>query len=117
MGAELVGLEDGAAGQFTARQAGGKAEIVFDSHAAAGLPARRCVFEHGRPQPFGGAINRRRQPRRTGAHHHQVVDHCIQRLPDADGVGELPVGGIAQQQHRPARDHRRIGLRHSELLE
>ena len=36
---------------------------------------------------------------------------------DADSVGELPVGGIAQQQHPGAGDDGRIGLRHAELLE
>jgi len=115
MGAEFVGLEDGAASQFTARQTGGKAEIVFDSHAAASLPARCGLFEYGGPQPFGCAINSRRKARRTGAHNHQVVHQILQGLPDSDRVGELPIGRIPQKQHRATGYHWRIRFGHAEL--
>ena len=75
------------------------------------------MFQHSRIQSFGSAIDGGRQSRRAGAHHHQVVNRSLQRLPDPDRVRQLPVRGIAQQQQRPERNHRRIGFRHSELLE
>ncbi len=116
MSAEFVGLEDGAVGEFTAGQACRKPKVVFNPHAAAGLPPGCCVFEHCGPQPFGGAINGGRQACWTRTHNHHVVHQILQRLPDADGVGELPVGRIAQEQHRAADYDGRIGLRHPEIL-
>lgn len=64
-----------------------------------------------------GAINGGRQTCRTRSHNHHVVHQILERLADADSVGELPVGGIAQKQHRAAGDDGRIGLRHPEILE
>ena len=60
--AELVRLQDGAIGQFAAGNAGGKSQIIFDPHAAAGLAARRGAFQDDRVQSFGGAIDRGGQP-------------------------------------------------------
>ena len=117
MGAEFVGLEDGAASQFTARQTGGKAKVVFDSHTAASLAAGCGVFEYGGAEPFRGAINSGREAGWTGAHDYQVVDPVFKRLADADGIGELPVGGIPQKQHPAAGDDGGIGLGHPELPE
>src|SRR5438093_1100801 len=48
-GTELVGLENGAVRQLASRHTGGKAQIVFDAHAGARLPARCCALEHRRP--------------------------------------------------------------------
>ena len=117
MGAELVGLEYRAAGQLAAGQAGGEAEIVLDAHAAARLASRRGLLQHHGPQPFGRPVDRGRQTRRAGAHHDQVVHRLLQRLADADRVGQLPVRRVAQHQPVSAGDHRRVRLGHAELLE
>jgi hypothetical protein len=53
----------------------------------------------------------------AGPPNHQVVNQILQRLPDPDRVGEFPVGGIAQKQHRATGDGWHIGLGYPELLD
>ena len=97
-GAELLGLHEGALGQVAAGDAGGKAQVVLDLGTGAGLAAR-CDGIHGHDvQPFGGGIDRRRQPGRPGADHQHVVDAV-----GIDGVqAHAPGQGV---QGRVAVDH------------
>ena len=115
--AELVGLQDRALGQLAAGDAGGKAEVVLDAHAAAGLAARRRALEHHRAQPFRGAVDGRGQPGRSGADDDQVVDRLLERPADAERLGQLAVRGIAQEQLAAPGDDRRVRLGDAELLE
>ena len=114
---ELVGLHDGALRQLAAGDAGGEAEVVLDPHAAAGLAAGRRALQHHRAQPLGGAVDRRGQPRRPGADDDQVVHRLLQRPAEAEGLRQLAVRGVAQQQLAAPGDHGRVGLGQPELLE
>src|SRR5258708_37372471 len=57
-GAELRRLREGAPRQRLARDAGGKAEIVFDASGGAGLPPDGALVEHQHRQALGGGVNR-----------------------------------------------------------
>ena len=114
--AELVRLQDGAIGQFAAGNAGGKSQIIFDPHAAAGLAARRRAFQDDRVQSFGGAIDRGGQPRRSRADDGEIVNHLFHRPADADLLGQLAVRGVAQKQHARAGDDRRVGFGYAKLF-
>ena len=115
--AELVGLHDGALRQLAAGDAGGEAEVVLDAHAAAGLAPGRRALQHHRAQPFGGAVDRRGQPRRPGPDDDQVVHRLLQRPAEAECFRQLAVRGIAQEQLVAPGDHGRVGLGQPELLE
>lgn len=86
---ELVGLQDGTVCQLAPRHASGEAEIVFDPHAATRLPPRRGALQQHRSQSLGGSVDRRGQPSRAGAHDDEIIDRPIQRLMDADRIGQL----------------------------
>ncbi len=116
-GAELVGLQDGAAGQLGTCHAGGKSKVVLDAHAAAGLSPGSGALEHRRPQSFGRSINRGRESRGAGPYHEQVVHGVLERLVNADRVGQLPVRRVAQKEPVAAGDHRRVGFGDAKLLE
>ena len=68
-------------------------------------------------QPLGGAVDRRGQPRRPGPDHDQVVHRLLQRPAEAEGLRQLEVRGVAQEQLAAPGDHGRVGLGHAELLE
>ncbi|MNM78496.1 hypothetical protein D3C81_904010 [compost metagenome] len=85
MGAELLRLGEGAAGQRLPGDARGKAEVVLDARAGAGLPARPPAVEHGHGQPFGRGVNCCGQPGRASTDHCHVVD-----------VGRIELGNQAQ---------------------
>ena len=67
LGAELLRLHERAARQRLAGDAGGKAEIVLDARARAGLAAEGARIEHHHGEAFGGGVHRGGEPRRPGA--------------------------------------------------
>ena len=67
LGAEARGLGVGAAAEVGAGDAGGKAEVVFDAGAGAGLSAWGFRLDDQRSKAFAGAINRGGQAGGTGA--------------------------------------------------
>ena len=113
----LLACSDGAVGQLAAGHAGREAEVVLDPHAAAGLAPGRRALEHHGVQPLGGAVDSRGQSRRPGPDDGQVVHRLLQRPADAEGVRQLAVRGVAQEQLVTPGDDGRVGLGHSELLE
>ena len=95
LGAELLGLDEGAAGQRLAGDAGREAQVVLDPGAGAGLPAEAAGVEHHHRQALGGGVDRRRQAGRAGA--------------DDGHVEELAPGAPADQPEARGRDRRSTG--------
>jgi hypothetical protein len=69
---ELACLGHRAAGQLRAADARGEAEVVLDSSGRPGLAAERGALHDERVEPFGGAVDRGREPGRAGAHDQEV---------------------------------------------
>ena len=105
VGAEFLRLNEGARGQRLAGDSGRKAEVVFDPGAGPGLPAVGASVENRDRQAFGGRVDRRRQARRAGADHRDVVDEVRARGGrHADLAGERPLRRICE--------HRAVGANH-----
>ncbi len=113
---ELAGLHHRPLGQLGAAHAGGKPKIVLDAHAATGLAAGPGALEHRRVEALGRRIDRRAQSGRTGSDHDEVVERVLERPPDPERLGQLPIRGIAQDELAPGH-HRRLGLAHPEPLQ
>src|SRR6185436_452814 len=69
---ELARLGDCAAGELGAADPGGKAEVVLDPAGRPGLAPERRALDDERVEPFGGAVDRGREARRTGTDDQQV---------------------------------------------
>ena len=100
LGAEAARLLQRAAGQLVARDAVRKAEVVLDPRRGAGLAARRLALDHQRAQALGGAVHRRRQPRRPAADDDGVVLRQARPGLQAELLGQRP-------QRRPREQRRR----------
>ncbi|MNN16334.1 hypothetical protein D3C81_1294690 [compost metagenome] len=74
MRAELQRLHEGASGQCLPGNARGKAQVVLDARAGAGLAAGRAAVDHRDRQPLGRRIHCRRQACRPRAHYDHVID-------------------------------------------
>ena len=96
LGAEALGLGQGAAGELRAAEAVGKAQVVFDGRALAGLAAGRAALDHQRAQPFGRAINGRAQAGGAGAHDDEIVEGRAGAGAQPDFFGQLGGGGLEQ---------------------
>ena len=98
-----------AARQLLARDAGRKAEVVLDLRARAGLPARRAGLDHQHVQALRRGVHRRRQPRGSGADDDHVA-HLgrVDRGVEAEAVGDLPVGRVAQHHVAATDQHRHV---------
>ena len=72
VGAELLGLREGAPRELFARDARGEAEVVLDARARAGLAARRRRLEHEHVEALGRRVHGRGQARRPGAHDDEI---------------------------------------------
>ncbi len=113
LGAELLGLHEGAAGQRLAGDAGREAEIVLDPGAGPGLAAVALGVENGDRQALGGGVDGGGEPGGAGAHHRDVEHLAARRPPGhAEGAAELADGRVEQRlaggnddhgQHRAAR--------------
>ena len=95
LGAELLGLRQGAPGQRLAGDPGREAEVVLDARALARLSARRGGLEDQHVQPLRRGVDRCGQPGGPGADDH----HVAHRL-------RIERGG--QAQHRRQRFQRRV---------
>ncbi len=115
LGAELLRLGVGAPRQLLPGDARRKPEVVLDPRARPGLSARRVRFEHQHVQPFRRAVHRRREPGRSGADDDEVADvGLIDRVVEAEALGDLLVGRIAEHELAAADQHRHIGRRRRE---
>ena len=82
----------------------GKPEIVLDSGARSGLAAGRVRFEDEHIEPFGRAVDRGRQARRTGADDHQVAKvRPIDGVVEAKALGDLLVARDCAARRRRGR--------------
>ena len=117
MGAEFLGLQNGAVCEVGTGNTGREAEVVLDLRGCAGLSSRRGRVDHDGGQPFRRCVHGRSQSRRTATDDHQVVDPLRERPSDSDEVGQCPSRGIPQQRLRSEDDHRRVGLGEPEALQ
>ena len=116
--AEFLRLRVGAAGQLLTRNPRGEAEIVFDPRAGAGLAARRVRLEHENVEPFGRAVDRGREPGRAGADDHQVAHvRLIDRVVEAEALGNLGVGRVPEHDLAAAHQHRHVRDGDPEVIE
>ena len=88
---ELVRLHEGALRQLASRDPGREAQVVLDPHAPTSLSPGGPSLQHHRPQPLRRAVDRRREPRRPGPGHDQVVHPGLQRPAEAEGLREIAV--------------------------
>ena len=109
-GAEFLRLDESAPGQRLAGNAGGKAKIVFNARAGAGLAARGARIGHQNGQAFRGRIYRGCQAGGAGADDGDI-EHMIrvQRRQQAQAARERGVGWIAQHAAIRADHKRKIG--------
>ena len=94
LGAEAVGLEEGALGELVAGEALGEAEIVLDARAGAGLAADGVGLDDKGAQAFGGAVDARGEPGGTGADDDDVVESSLAWVRRPMRVGEFRGGGL-----------------------
>ena len=74
LGAEPLRLHHRAPRQFTTAHACGKAKVIFDSGAGAGLPAGRVSIQQQCSQTLRRAVDGRGKPGRSGADDDEVVE-------------------------------------------
>ena len=104
---ELLRLRVRARGELLPGNARRKAQVVLDLRARTGLSARRVRLEHQDIEAFRRAVHGRREPRGSGPDDDQVADlRLIDRLVEAETVGDLPIGRVPQH-HLAAADHHR----------
>ena len=94
-GAEAERLVAGALRQPHPGDAAGEAEVVADHRAGAGLAADRLGLQDDDREPFGGSVDRRRQPGRPAADDREV-----------DDLVDLEVAGTAVDRDRHVADAR-----------
>ena len=117
-GAEFLRLRQRAPGQRQTGNAGGKAKVVFDLGAGAGLSARCRGFHQAHVESLGGAVDRGCQPGRPGAHNQQVMHPgFIDRRIDAKAARHLEVARILKHPLATAYDHRYIFGGHMEAFQ
>ncbi len=107
--AEFLCLIVGTRHQGHSRNAGRKAEIVFDARGGACLSAEGAAIENDRRKPFRGGIDRGGQTRRAGADDGHVVDFVRVHWPQqADTAGEFVLARIVEQLAVWAKDDRQM---------
>ena len=96
-------------GELGARDAVGEAQVVLDARALPGLPAgRRPLHEYG-PQPLRRPVDRRAEPRRAAADHHEIVE--VRRGRGREPHPGREIGRLRLDQRLPVRsDHHRQPL-------
>ena len=116
VGAELLRLGEGPAGQRLARDSRGEAEIIFDSGAGAGLSAERARVQDDHRETFRRRVHGGGKPRRTAAHDRDIVDLVAGWADHAKRPGEVSFARIAKHRavggdhQRPIRRRRRVAL-------
>ncbi len=108
VGAELLRLGEGAAGQRLPGNSGGETEIILDARAGAGLSAEGAGIQHHHRETFRRRIDRGRKTRRAAADDRGIVDLIPGRTADhAERAGEFGFfriaihGAIGDHHQRP----------------
>lgn len=118
MGAELFGLRESARGELLAGDAGREAKVVLDPGAGAGLAAGSVRFQDQHVEPFGGRIHGGGQSRRAGSHDHDIADvRLVDGVVEAEAIGDLPVGRVAQHHRAAADQDGNVGLGHPKAIQ
>ena len=88
---------------------GRETEVILDPRAGARLPARRSRFDHQHIEPFRRSVYGRCQPRRTGSDDDDIAQMClIDRLIEAETIGDLPIGRISENGAAPTNQNRQV---------
>jgi hypothetical protein len=115
-GVESLRLEGRLSRQVRAGYAGREPEVVLDPHARAGLASQRPGLGDERPQALGGAVDRGREARRSGAEHDEVEDLPVDLGAQAERARHLRGRRVAQDAV-VAYQHRRLVARDAECVE
>src|SRR5215218_8288761 len=112
-GAELVGLDQDAAGQLEAGEACGKARVVLYARRGTCLPPKGHRLEGEGGEALRGYVDLRAEARRTGTHHDEVVGSFQGGIYfEACSAGELKVRRVLEHILSLPDGHRRLrGLR------
>ena len=103
-GTEFLRLDEGAGGERLTGNAGGKAEVILDSRAGAGLAAERPEIEDDGRKPFRAGIDGGRKSGRPGADDRDIEDTVGVIDPrHAETFGNL---GFTRIFHAPSRSSR-----------
>ena len=98
-----------APGQLLPGDAGGKAEIVLDPRARAGLSARRVRLQHQHIETLRRAVDGRGQARRSGADDDDIAHvRLIDRVVEAEAVGDLLIGRVPKHDVAAADQDRHV---------
>src|SRR5439155_12265840 len=92
--AEFLGLTERARRKLLSRDAGREAEVIFDPHAGAGLPARRIRFDHQHVETFRCRVNGSAETCGTSADDHHIANVAlvdVNRLIEADAIRDLRI--------------------------
>ena len=96
-GTELISLHEDAAGEFEARQSGGKARVILYPGARARLPTEGDRLEGEGGEALRGPVDRSAEARRTCADHNEVVGPLQGGVYlEARGTGKLQVRRVLQ---------------------
>ncbi len=93
---KAAGLGDSAAGQVAAAQPHRKAQVVFNAGAGARLATGSLALDQHCVQPFGRAVDRRRQPGGAAADNHQVIEGLGRCGLQANARRQFCRAGLAQ---------------------
>ena len=102
---ELLRLHEGAAGEGATRDSSGKAQVVLDPRAGAGLPTIGAAVEHDDVQAFRGRIDGGCQARRPGPDHCDIEQLLVlSGIQDSKAARQRGLGRI--EHHRAVRTQR-----------
>ena len=94
LGAELDRLPPRPVRELPAGQAVREAQVVLDPGGLARLAAGRVLLDEHGAQPLGRAVDRRAEPGRAAAHHHEVVELAFRYGRQADLRRDLGMGRL-----------------------
>ena len=118
VGSELLGLDDGALGQFAAGKTGGKPEVVLDPRRRRGLSAAGDGVDHDGAQALGRAVHRGGQAGGPGTHDQQVREATARSgHGQADDTGQLGGARVAHDVAAVPHDDGGLVRRDPELTE
>ncbi len=89
----------------------GEAQVVLDAGALARLPAGSLALHQQGAEALRGAVHPGRQPRRAGAHDHQVVELQLRGGAQADVTGDVRGAGLQQRGTVGQQHHRQVAGR------
>ena len=108
-------------GQIGAADALGEAGVVADHRAGPCLAADGLMLDDHGPQAFGGRVDRGSEPGRARADYRHIEDLLGGDRPhEAEGVGDLEVGGVDQRwplSPEPEHDNRQFRRFQAEFVQ